>query len=406
MVVLDGVPVNHQILEWARLKAKLSRDLAAQKAKITPIKRGRDEMMTSSSRLESWEKGNSKPTYHQLVNIAKAYRRPLLTFFLTEPPRQEIKLLDFRSFPNKDNDVSFFEAEFSALVRQTEAIQKSVREILQESEKGTLNFIGSVSLTSNPNEVAHQIRTTLNYDISNQKRLTSVSNLFSYIRNLAAEHGIYVMVQGNLGSTHTNMFPEIFRGFTLCDRIAPFIVVNPNDTKTANVFTLIHEFCHLWLGDTGVSNWNSLNIKDSIPASPKEVFCDRVSAEFLVPEHDLIEHWDTLTIGYEKDIVISRIAQKLKVSPIVIARRLLEFNKITSDYYWDWYDAYQKEWLTIKEKLRHAKKEPLSYRIRARNKLGIALISTVLDATNKGRISEMEASRILNVKINNFPRIS
>jgi Zn-dependent peptidase ImmA (M78 family) len=112
-----------------------------------------------------------------------------------------------------------------------------------------------------------------------------------------------------------------------------------------------------------------------------------------------------LTIGYEADVVIKRIARQFKVSPIVIARRLLEFNRIPSEAYWDWYDDYQDEWLRIKEELRTKKTEPPSYRIRTRAKLGNALINTVIDATREGKISELDASLILNVKINNFSKI-
>lgn len=405
-MVTKDIPVNHDILEWARKQANLSRERAALKARIVEIKkRGSSEPLTPSLRLERWEQGYGSPTYAQLLNLAKAYRRPVLTFFLSTPPNKEVHLLDFRTLGNKEAEISTFEAEFSALVRQSEATQKSVREILQESNKEPLHFVGSIALPSDPVEVAHNIRTTLNYDISNQKGIRTVDSLFTLIRHKAEKKGIYVIVQGNLGSWHTNMGSNVFRGFTVSDKLAPFIILNPNDTKTANVFTLVHELCHVWLGDTAVSNWNSLNIQEPKPTIPNEQFCDQVAAEFLVPKIDLLKQWDLLTIGYEVDVVIKRIARQFKVSPIVIARRLLEFNNISSGAYWDWYDDYQANWLKIKDELKARKKEPPSYKIRTRTKLGNALISTVMDATREGRITELDASLILNVKINNFSKI-
>jgi Zn-dependent peptidase ImmA (M78 family) len=104
-------------------------------------------------------------------------------------------------------------------------------------------------------------------------------------------------------------------------------------------------------------------------------------------------------------VVINRISRKFKVSPIVIARRLFEFSKITSDVYWNWYDAYQEEWHILKEKLKANKKDSPSYGIRIRTKLGKALINTVIDAAREGKISELDASLILNVKTNYFPKI-
>ena len=342
-MVTKDIPINHNILEWARKEAKLSLDRAAQKAKISEIKkRGSIEPLTPSLRLESWEKDKGSPTYAQLVNLAKAYRRPVLTFFLSAPPKKEVHLIDFRTISNKE-EINTFQAEFSALVRQSEAIQKSVREILQESNKEPLSFVGSISLPSDPVEVASNIRTTLNYDLTNQRGIRTPQILFSFIREKAEEKGIYILVQGNLGSRHTNMSPDVFRGFTLSDKLSPFIIINPNDTKTANVFTLVPELCHVWLGDTGVSNWNSLNIHEPKSTIQNEQFCDQVAVEFLVPKIKLRKQWDLLTIGYEADVVIKRIARQFKVSPIVIARRLLEFNKISSEAYWDWYDDYQDE---------------------------------------------------------------
>jgi len=404
-MVTKEIPINHNILVWARKEANLSLSRAAQKAKISEIKKkGSIEPISPSLRLERWENDNGSPSYAQLVKIAKAYRRPILTFFLPTPPKKEVHLVDYRTLGTKEAEINTYEPEFSALVRQSEATQKSIREILNESEKEPLTFVGSITVESNPIGVAQNIRKILGCDLSNLK-IRTPSGLFSYIREKSEENGIYVILQGNLGSSHTNMGPAVFRGFTISDKLAPFIIINPNDTKTANVFTLVHELCHVWLGDSGVSNWNSLNIRDPEPTNKNEQFCDRVAADFLVPKSELLKQWELLTIGYEVDVVINRISRKFKVSPIVIARRLFEFSKITSDVYWNWYNAYQEEWQILKEKQKANKKDSPSYGIRIRTKLGKALINTVIDAAREGKISELDASLILNVKTNYFPKI-
>lgn len=405
-MVTKDIPINHKLLSWARKEAKLSLDLAAQKAKINAIKkRGTIEAVTPSTRLERWENDDGTPSYSQLLKLAKAYRRPVLTFFLPDAPKKEVQLVDFRTILNRENEINSFVAEFSALVRQCEAIQKSVREILHESHSEPLTYVGSATTSSNPIELAQIIHTTLDCNFTEQRRIRTVQGLFSFIREKSEEKGIYTILQGNLGSSHTNMSPNVFRGFTLSDKFAPFIVINPNDTKTANVFTFVHELCHLWLGDTGVSNWNSLNISEPEPIHNHEQFCDKVSAEFLVPKTNLLKEWDLLTIGYESDIVIKRIARQFKVSPIVIARRLLEFEKISPKAYWNWYEDYQQEWLQIQQKISSKKTDHPSYRIRTRTKLGNKLINTIIDASREGIISELDASLILNVKTNNFNNI-
>ena len=61
------------------------------------------------------------------------------------------------------------------------------------------------------------------------------------------------MTDGDLGSHHTTIDVKVFRGFALADRFAPFVVINDKDAAEAWSFTLLHELCHLFLGETGVS---------------------------------------------------------------------------------------------------------------------------------------------------------
>lgn len=398
MPITKEIPINHNMLQWARREARLSPIGAALRARISAVKaRGKTAGMTSSERLEQWEEGFVSPTYPQLVNLAKAYRRPILTFFVSEPPKKETNLLDFRTMSNKEPTILDHEIEMSALTRQIAATQKSVKELLLELGQETLPFVESVSLKTEPTEVADSIREVLGYDPEG-KHGTSSEKLFLELRKKAESKGIFVLVQGNLGSHHTNLEPDVFRGFTISDKLAPFVVINPHDTQAAKLFTLIHELCHIWLGDSGISNLNSLHIGETGRKSQVENFCDQVSAEFLVPEIDLIKKWEFFKIGYEGEDMIKRIALHFRVSTIVMARRLVDTGLISRDYYWDWYDQYLAKWEEIKNFIKKNKKHP-EMKIRIKSRLGSGLINTVLTATSKGVISEYDAAHILKVKV-------
>lgn len=402
-MITKDIPLNHDILLWARTQANLSPDQAANKAHLKDLKaRGKKETLPSAIRIQRWEDGSETPTLNQLEKLALAYRRPLLTFFLPDPPIQQTKLQDFRTVANKKFDSEAFSPEFSALLRQIEALQLNIHDLLAITGTERFNFISTLNMSLTPVEAADKIRANLAYSFDTQRKTRGSDRLFSDIRIKAEGKGIFVLLEGNLGSYHTDIEPEVFRGLSISDSLAPFIVINPNDAKTAMIFTLIHELCHLGLGETGISNWNSLDISKKAPVLKNETFCDQVAAEFLVPRYALLAEWEKFTIGYSPEETIQRISKQFNVSRIVIARRLLDFEQITRDFYWEYFKACQDEW----EKRNSTKKKTkVPYKIRIKSRLGNKLISTVIGAAAQGNISELEASRMLNVKINHFSQI-
>ena len=90
---------------------------------------------------------------------------------------------------------------------------------------------------------------------------------------------MFVLLLGNLGSHHSSIPVEIFRGFALADPIAPDdTVINDRDARAAWSFTALHELVHLWLGDTGISGVDAEN--------HVEQYCNDVAGEILLPARE------------------------------------------------------------------------------------------------------------------------
>ncbi|MCY4007245.1 MAG: helix-turn-helix transcriptional regulator [Rhodobacteraceae bacterium] len=108
------INVNPDILVWARETAGLSVEEAAKTLQLTTSARS-----TAVEKLESMERGEKSPTRNQLNSMAKAYRRPLLVFYMEEPPRTGSRGTDFRRSPGsrdiRDN------AKLDALLRDVRA---------------------------------------------------------------------------------------------------------------------------------------------------------------------------------------------------------------------------------------------------------------------------------------------
>ena len=129
----------------------------------------------------------------------------------------------------------------------------------------------------------------------------------------AESAGIFVLLKGDLGNYLTALDTGVFRGFSIADQVAPFIVINDQDARPAWSFTLLHEAMHLLLGHTGVGNAQTDN--------GIERFCDDVAGAFLLPAGEL----DALALDSdnlnELSERISRFAAETKVSRTMVAYR-------------------------------------------------------------------------------------
>ncbi|MGN0207645.1 MAG: ImmA/IrrE family metallo-endopeptidase, partial [Muribaculaceae bacterium] len=150
--------------------------------------------------------------------------------------------------------------------------------------------------------------------------------------------GVITAFNGVVGNnTRRKLSVEECRGFALVSKIAPFVFVNNDDAKSAQLFTLIHEFAHLLLGvSAGFGGIDPHN--DSI-----EKFCDQEAATFLVPEMLFVAQWK-MTEGD-----IEKCARKFTVSPVVIARRAYGMNMLSAQDYQMFYTRYKAIWKNQKK---------------------------------------------------------
>ena len=266
--------VNPDILRWARETAGLTREDAARKLAIPDTKTA-----MAVDRLRAMEDGERPPTRPMLSRMAKQYHRPLVAFYLSQPPRRANWGRDFRA-PSTDRSARD-EAVLDALVRNVQARQGLLRSAMldDDDDLAPLRFLGSATIDTPVARVVAAIRDTLGLQPVEFRAASNPDEAFRLLRSHAERAGIFVLLLGNLGSYHTDLDVEVFRGFALLDDFAPFVVVNPKDSAGARSFTLLHELAHLWLREPGVSAGD--------PTDPVEVYCNRVASSFLLPHNEL-----------------------------------------------------------------------------------------------------------------------
>jgi Zn-dependent peptidase ImmA (M78 family) len=306
----ERVAVSPELLEWARQRSGLNFD----------------ELARRFPKLNAWERGEQQPTLKQLESFAHATHTPIGFLFLPQPPEEQLPLPDYRTLG--DRGVQLPSADLLDTVYQCQKRQDWYREFALLNHEAPVEFVGSLTTTAPTEYAADAIRTALRFGIG--ERGSTWTDAFRTLIDRAEALGILIMVSGVVGSnTYRKLDPREFRGFALADPLAPLVFVNGTDTKAAQIFTLLHELGHLWLGDTALDNADMAGS----PTVKVERWCNQVAAEVLLPlssiPNDLAP--DVESLEY--------LARRFKVSTLVVLRRMYDARRLRWDEYRTAYDA-------------------------------------------------------------------
>ena len=396
---------------WARETAGLTLHEAVSKV---GIRDARGEMAVD--RLAALERGEREPTRPTLVKMAQHYRRPLLAFYLTAPPQRRDRGADFRTLPVERS--SEMDGVVDALVRNVRSRQNMVRAALEaEDEAEPLPFVGALSrsmaagtdLKSLRNVLRRRVDAArwsqraagalgeiLGHDLNATTYYAqpSADQAFTLLRTRTERAGVFVLLKGDLGSHHTAIHVEVFRGFAIADDVAPFVVINDNDSRAAWSFTLLHELTHLLLGQTGISG--------SHPGTEIEEFCNNVAAEWMLPVRTL----DQIQIDPDRDLVdqqrhIDEFARPRNLSRTMVAYRLLRADRIDWPTFDRLREGFHERWRQQRDRQRAKARDSdggVDYYVVRRHRVGQALLRFAHRMMDSGALSTTKAARILGVK--------
>ncbi|EOB3109121.1 ImmA/IrrE family metallo-endopeptidase [Yersinia enterocolitica] len=382
---------NPEILKWARENSGLSLDEAAKKLNLKSAKQ------SGASILHAYESGEKEPTSKKVGEIAKLYHRPLLTFYLSKPPVIQKKGEDYRTAP--DSMPLEMNGNVDAIVRDIFVRQSIVREALIDSDDAeNKDFVGSLKGLPDITDASAYIKQRFNINTAEFRRQGTPHDAMGYLRKQVENEGVFILLIGNLGSHHSSVSTSYFRGFAIADNIAPFIVINDNDSKMAWSFTLLHELAHILIGETGISN---TSVTHKI-----EKYCNDIASNILLPAEDLF----TVKIDDPSDFTeLSSVLQErsvfYNVSPSLIAYRLFRDGKIS---FADWEKTsnhFKELWIQSKIKKPDEKKSSGTFYVTKCHKTGNALIRVVKNSILEGVITETKAGRVLGVSPGNVARM-
>lgn len=377
--------VNPDILVWARETAGLTPEEAVKRLSLSSTKN-----MTGAEKLAAYEKGVLSPSRPLLLRMSQQYRRPLIAFYMKDRPAAGSRPEDFRNIPDRDPSSDIL---ISVLVRNVRARQSAVREILVDEESAPLEFVASKSIKDGPDAVIKNIIEVTGIEREEFRAKATPELAFAYLRAKIEAVGVFVLLIGNLGSHRTAIDAEAFRGFALADKIAPFVVVNDQDARTAWSFTLLHELAHIWLGASGISG--------KVSDVETEKFCNTVANLFFFSDGEL----DGLKIERNTPLqeaisAIAEFARKRHVSGSMVAYGLLRKGRVTIETWRAITHFFAAQWRKGRDEQKQRDQDSTgpSYYVVRRHRLGRALMHTVSRALSEGTLSHTRASQILGVK--------
>ena len=339
------------------------------------------EFFEKFPRAQSWLEEEKRPTLAQLRDFAKKAHVPFGYLFLLEPPEEELPIPFFRTIGGETDQVG---VNLRDTILNLQQRQEWIRDYLLEQGEEPLEFIGGFDTDSRVVQVARDIGNTLGLGNRWASEHSNWQKALDHLTEKAEEAGVFLVFNSVVdNNTHRPIKVEECRGFVLCDDVAPFMFINAADSKSAQMFTIVHELAHLWIGESAGFDFRQLQPSDN----EVEIFCDAVAAEFLVPEEEFNHQWQ-ITQDFEE------LAKIFKVSQIVIGRRAFDTGKISRVEFFEFYNNH-----IAKYEQKKADQEPGgNFYATLRKRLNLRFFSTVHQAVKENKLLYKHAYELTGLK--------
>ena len=377
--MVKAIPVNNDILKWARETSGWSIAEVARKLKKT------------EDVIQSWEQGRTTPTYSQLERLAyDYYKRPTAIFFFPVIPQENSTRAEFRTLP--ENIVDAMPPEIVKQYKKAKVYQLNLKELDSQNDDKTSRLLDKYELKkdSNLHILSESIRKFINIDLKTQMSWKNLDEAFESWRNALVNCGIFIIKDAFRNNRYS--------GLSIYDKNYSIILINNSMPKSRQIFTIFHEVAHLLFKAGGVdildeSFFNRLHA-DYYTIEQK---CNEFAGEFLLPDAVFL---DGYTEFNEENV--TDMADVFKVSREVILRKYLNHNLISSRMY----KKYKEEWIKEYLDLRHenkGKKTGGDHYLTKKQYLGDYYIKLAFSHYYQEKISIETLAGYLGEKVGNVP---
>lgn len=367
-------PINPEVLRWAREQRSITEEQAAEALGIRPAE------------LQAIERGAASISFAFLQEMADAYEIQEATLLMPEPLPGYVRgrFRDFRIVEGGQPELSL----------RTNVVLSAIDEALDffaDLHEDAPEILPSANLPlahmhDDPAEIAAQQRTRLGVTIDEQLGWDNETLAFRMWRAAIEAQGIFVYL------IRLRQDREIgrIRGVSFWDeRHIPAILINADEERyQPRIFSLIHEYGHLLLRASGISDENRTNAY--------ERWCNQFAAHLLMPFDVFAREIDfdaEARPRYWSDRDLSRVASRFNVSLVAAAIHLEDIGAAPRGFY----EQKKEEWRGVDRgparsfgRATHTEK--------AVNRLGIRHLDIVFQAYDAGIINEHDVDEVTDVR--------
>lgn len=228
-----------------------------------------------------WLEETKAPTIKQLEEISKYSHLPFGIFFLEAPPTVELPIPDYRLGRLGDEETpsqDLLDVIDLSIQRQAWFQDYALKIGLDNAE------VTRATERDDPKTVAVAVSVELAFTVADRARMKTRANARNHLRHNFEQRGGLVTIASMVGNNNQRMLDrDEFRGFTLADDLVPLIFVNSSDDSlSGQIFTFLHEYGHVVLRTTGISDENHAREGEGV-----EGWCNALASEVLVPTDDV-----------------------------------------------------------------------------------------------------------------------
>lgn len=343
-------------------------------------------LKTTENTIKKIETGDKDPTLRQLRELSTIFKRPIASFMLSKPKTEKPKPKDYRLLPEKKDQ---FDKKTLFVLRKARHLQSLAKELSININYEIKTKLKKAKLSDNPESIAVYYRDLFQITEDKQKKFRDAYKFFHHLRDILEELNIYVF--------QFSMPIEDARGFVFADEEPHVIVVNTKDTIEARLFSLMHEFAHVLLGESAIDIPDpSLSSKNKM-----EKWCDEFSASFLLPKNIAVNLFESNKNNITSKATLKTISNKYKVSKAMLLVNMNRFNYISNQ------DL--KKILDIKPKQQKDEKSSGGGGIPSDKKIlsevGNKFVSLVANNFDKEKITYADALNYLSIKSKKFNKL-